>query len=553
MINPENQIHNQAHESLSQYDTWRLTFLDSVLRVAVVLGFGLLLVSFPAFSSAEAVIFSVLYLVSLIVTFTPLQYSVKASTLILAGYVVGIYTLLQLGPWSGALIYFMGITLFASLLFDEQLDRWVFAINITTIFIVGVLNLTGNITLNSSEIPEVRLKDWLSFTAVYVVFTVALSWSINLLKREFRSVTDQFQAALSSLSKDRSDLENRVNERTAGLIKKTEQLRAVSYIGRKTSEIQELETVLNEVVNLVTDQFGYYHAGIFLANEAGDEVVLQSASSEGGMRMVERGHSFKVGDNSIVGSSADQKKPRIAMDTGSDAVFFNNPDLPKTHSEMALPLLTHDRFLGILDIQSDQPEAFSVDDIETLQTLADQIAVSIENMQLLEDAQTALMQVETLTAIRTRDLWSQKVQEGNYTYTYTPLGMKAGKSNKESDQAVSIPIKLRGQKIGSISLSRKNNAPWSDIDMDMVNEVAYQTGLAVDNVRLVEEATERAQQEKTVGELATRFSQSTDIDSLLQIAARELGQVADVAEVSVYIGQIPEQSPRKNIVKRQPG
>jgi GAF domain-containing protein len=145
------------------------------------------------------------------------------------------------------------------------------------------------------------------------------------------------------------------------------------------------------------------------------------------------------------------------------------------------------------------------------------------------------------------------VQEGNYTYTYTPLGMKAGKSNKESDQAVSIPIKLRGQKIGSISLSRKNNAPWSDIDMDMVNEVAYQTGLAVDNVRLVEEATERAQQEKTVGELATRFSQSTDIDSLLQIAARELGQVADVAEVSVYIGQIPEQSPRKNIVKRQPG
>ena len=84
----------------------------------------------------------------------------------------------------------------------------------------------------------------------------------------------------------------------------------------------------------------------------------------------------------------------------------------------------------------------------------------------------------------------------------------------------------------------------------MVNEVAYQTGLAIDNVRLVEEATERAHQEQTVGELATRFSQSSDIDNLLQTAARELGQVTDVAEVSVFIGQIPEQTPQKRRVKR---
>jgi GAF domain-containing protein len=288
-------------------------------------------------------------------------------------------------------------------------------------------------------------------------------------------------------------------------------------------------------------------------NESGDELVLQAASSEGGKRMVARGHSFAVGAKSIVGYSASQKKPRIALDVGTDAVFFENPDLPNTRSEMALPLMVRDRVLGILDIQSDEPQAFSADDIDVLQTLTDQITVAIENIRLLEEAQTALIQFEALTTARTQEAWSQKTREGELAYTYTPLGMRPGKTSEESNQAIKFPITLRGQKIGTISLVRKTNTAWNEADLHMVTEVAYQTGLAVDNVRLVEEATERASQEQTVGDLAARFSQLTDIDSLLQTAARELGQVEDVAEVSVYIGQIPDQTSRKSRSKKFSG
>jgi GAF domain-containing protein len=547
---PDNHILDQARETLFEYDRWRLRFLNIVLHVAAALGFVLLLVNIPGFRGIEFSIFSVIYALLLIVTFAPLSYAVKAGTLIAAGYFVGVYTLMQLGPWSGALIYFLGITLFASLLFDQRLDLWVFVINTVTIIAVGGLHLSGRFSLTSPVAPDAQLTDWLSYGADYVVFGIALSWAINLLKNEFKSVADQFQSTLQFLIKDRSELEKHVNERTAGLIKKTDQLRAASYIARQTADVQDLESILNVVVNLVSDQFDFYHVGIYLVNELGDDVFLQAASSEGGKRMVEKGHSLKVSTNSIVGDSALQKKPRIALDVGPDAVSFNNPDLPATRSEMAVPLMIRDKVLGILDIQSDQPQAFSVDDIDIIQTLADQVAVAIENMRLLEEAQTALMQVEALTAVRTHDAWKQKTHDGQYTYTYTPLGMVAGKASKESDQALNIPITLRGQKIGTISMSRKNNEQWNDMDIDMVNEVAYQTGLAVDNVRLVDEATERAQQEQTVGELVTRFNQSSDIDNLLQIAARELGQVADVAEVSVYIGQIPEQTPPKRLTKR---
>lgn len=551
MTNPENQILDLANSSLFQYDRWRITFLTTVLRVVAVLGLILIVTNIPILGTAQLISFSLAYIALLTVTFVPVPYTAKAGTLIATCYFVGIYTLLQYGPWTGALIYFLACAIFSSLLFDEKIDHWVFAICLTTLFTIASLNLLGYLPLTSSEIPKTDLFDWLSYISDYFVFTIAFIWAINLLQTEFRSVAEQFQSALGFLSRDRADLEKRVEERTAGFLKKADQLRAASYIARQTTDIQELDTILKVVANLVTDQFGFYHTGILLMNEMGDEVVLVAASSEGGRRLVEKGYSLRVGGPGIVGYVSAQKKPRVALDVGTDAVFFNNPDLPMTRSEVALPLLIRDRLLGVLDIQSDQPMAFNMEEIDVLQTLADQVAVAIENTRLLEEAQTALLQVEALTTVRTREAWSQKTREGNYSYTYTPLGIRAGKSN-ESEEALQIPITLRGQKIGAISVMRKDETPWNQMDRDLINEVAYQTGLAIDNVRLVEDATQRARQEQTVGELATRFSQSMDIDSLLQTAARELGQVADVAEVSVFIGQIPEQAPQRKRSKRGP-
>lgn len=549
MTNPENQAFSRADNASFQYDRWRVTFLATVLRLVAGLGLLLILSNFPAMGIIERISFSVIYLAFLAATFFPMPYAVKAGTLIFSGYLVGVYTILQSGPWSDAVSYFLAITVFAVLLFDRQVDRWVFFINLATISFAGILNILGYLPLASAEKPATDLMDWLPYIADYLVLAIASIWAINLLKTEFKSVAEQFQSALGALSKDRADLEKRVEERTAGLIKKTDQLRAASYIARRTAELQDLDTILSLVTRLVTDQFGFQHAGIFLMNETGDEVVLVSASSEGGRRMVERGYALKVEGQGIVGFAASRKKPRIALDVGTDAVTFNNPDLPGTRSEVALPMLVRDRVLGVLDIQSDQPMAFSLDDIDVLQTLADQVAVAIENTRLLEESQTALMQIEALTTSRTREAWSQKTREGDYAYTYTPLGIRAGRTSEEKDNALKVPITLRGQKIGTLSLARKDDAQWSELDKDMVQEVAYQAGLAIENVRLVEDATQRAGQEQLVGELAARFSQSMDIDSLLQTAARELGQIPNVAEVSVFLGEMPETASERRRAK----
>ncbi|MGZ9220492.1 MAG: GAF domain-containing protein, partial [Anaerolineales bacterium] len=298
---------------------------------------------------------------------------------------------------------------------------------------------------------------------------------------------------------------------------------------------------LNRIAKLVTDQFGFYHTGIFLINETGTEVILQAASSEGGRRMIERGYSLSVETRDIVGYVAAQKRSRIALDVGPDAVFFNNPDLPMTRSEIALPLLVRNKVLGILDIQSDKPQAFSTEDMDVLETLAAQVAVAIENTRLIDESQAAFTQLEALTTLRSREVWRQKLQEKERVFTYTPLGLRAEKSTSEGDNEVIVPITLRGQKIGKISVARKNDTEWKKVDGDLIAEVASQVGLAVDNIRLLEEATQRAKQEQIVGEMAFRFSQALDIDSLLQTATRELGQLPGVEEATVFIGEISDQ------------
>lgn len=369
---------------------------------------------------------------------------------------------------------------------------------------------------------------------------------------QVKQLNEQLSTRENELLTERQELEKRVEERTDRLTRKTDQLRSAAYIARQTAEIQDLAAILNNVVNLVTDQFGFYHTGIFLMNETGDHVVLQATSSEGGRQMIEHGHSLAVGMQGIVGFVAAQKKSRIALDVGTDAIFFNNPYLPMTRSEAAIPLMIRNKVLGVLDIQSDKPQAFTLEDLDVLETLADQVSIAIENARLLDESQATLLQLEALTAIRTREAWSQKISGRQRVFTYTPLGLRAERPSKPVGNSVEVPLTLRGQKIGTISIARKSGEVLNKVEEDLITEVASQAGLAIDNIRLLEDATQRAKQEQVVGRLASRFSQSLNIDALIQTAAREFGQLPDVAEVSVFIGNESPENPSTQKPRRKP-
>jgi GAF domain-containing protein len=534
-------VETQAGELFS-YRLWRERFLKVVLQGACVLGFFAVVLYFftpsvPLYKALAVVSYGVL----LLLTFVPrLPYMVRAGAFLLLLYFAGFTSLLDHGV-ADAAVLFLGFIVMTGLLFSPRAGVYV-TLALVTIVIMLYFGWERSDLLNLARL-----------TAIFMVVVSIVLTGLHTFQQEFSRTQQSARETLETLRAERFNLEQRVEERTAGLTRKTDQLRATSYIARKTAEIQDLATLLNTVANLVTDQFGFYHTGIFLINEAGDEAVLQAASSEGGARMMERGHALAVGTQGIVGHVAAQKKPRIALDVGEDAVFFNNPDLPMTRSELALPLMVHNRVLGILDIQSDIPQAFGVDDIDVVQTLADQVAIAIENARLLDESQATLSQLEALTAVRTRDAWSQKLRERNRVFTYTPLGLRAEKIAPTQGQTLTVPLMLRGQKIGNISIARRGESGMTRRDEELIAEVASQAGLAIDNIRLLEEATQRANQEQIVGQLASRFSQSLDTDTLLQTAVRELAQLSDVTEVSIFVGKQSGDSPSNRNGKRTTG
>jgi GAF domain-containing protein len=549
----QSNLHTETNNSEYQYDLWRARFLKIMLWLFCGLGLLLVLSAFGNANLLGRILFIVFYGALLAVSFLPVSYNIKTSVLLSVGYGVGMYNLSRWGPWADGTIFFLAVSALTSLLLDNKAYVYTLIITIASVLIFGILNTVGVVPFLATGVPPTKFQDWLTYSVDYAVLSISLSWGISLFRREFRQIADRFNSTLQLIIRDRDELEQKVNERTQILTNRTNQLQAASYIARQTAEIQDLSVLLQQVVNLVTDQFGFYHTGIFLINESGDEAVLQAASSEGGRRMLEHGHSLSVGKQGIVGFAAAEKKPRIALDVGTDAVFFNNLDLPMTRSELALPLIIRNKTLGVLDIQSNQPRAFGADDLDIFQTLADQVAVAIENARLLDESQATLTQLEALTSIRTREAWGQKLGTKNKAFTYTPLGLRAEKLPINGKNQVTVPLVLRGQKIGNITIVRKGDEAISQGDADLIAEVANQTGLAIDNIRLLEEATQRAKQEQIVGNLARRFSQSLDIDTLLQTAARELAQLPDVSEVSIIVGKQDSETSVKPKTRRNSG
>ena len=337
----------------------------------------------------------------------------------------------------------------------------------------------------------------------------------------------------SSLRNTIQNLEQKVEERTSDLVDKSLRLKASAQIAHDAAEYQDIQVLIKQTVDLISNGFGFYHTGIFLLDETGEHAVLMAASSEGGSKMLARGHQLEVGIQGIVGAAANQNRARIVMDVNVDLDFFPNPDLPLTRSEAAIPLTARGKVLGVLDIQSTEVSAFHQDDVEMLQTLADQIGLAIQNARLISESKDALQKLETSTSENIRRVWRERVGGTKHSYRYAHMGLTAMQAPESipdnsvtSTNPLRIPITLRGELLGTIVLQRSADISWSDTERSLATEIAGQVGLALENARLLDEAQRRAAQEQSLSDLAAKLSRSLDPDILLQTAIRGTPPIA---------------------------
>jgi GAF domain-containing protein/HAMP domain-containing protein len=387
---------------------------------------------------------------------------------------------------------------------------------------------------------------------------------IGTLGLAFNSMTGQLLDLIVSL-------EQRVTERTRDLERRAVQLQAAAEVGHAAASIRDLDELLLRVTHLISDRFGFYHAGVFLLDDAGEYAVLQAANSDGGQRMLDRGHRLRVGAQGIVGYVTGAGEPRIALDVGEDSIHFRNPDLLETRSEMALPLIVGGRVLGALDVQSIEEAAFTQEDIEVLQVLADQVAVAIENARLFAEAQESLEATRRAFGEMSRRAWEETLR------SRTELGFRSnergvtsardawrpemekalrdGRTVQTSDlqpvddpavggQSLAVPIKVRGHVVGVLDTYKPENAGrWTSEEIATLEEITEQLGAALESARLYQDTQRRAARERLTREITDELHRATSAERVVQTAVDELFRVLGTSRA---FGQLEAAPPARD-------
>lgn len=383
---------------------------------------------------------------------------------------------------------------------------------------------------------------------------------------EVGALAETINRMAAQLQDTYNNLERRITERTVDLEiarRQTEiragQLFSISDVSKIINSEQELNILLPLITRLVSERFNFYHVGIFLIDDARQYAVLQAANSSGGQNMLKRGHKLKVGESGIVGYVAKAGEPRIALDVGQDAVFFNNPDLPNTRSEVALPLKVRDNIIGVLDVQSEKPGAFSQEDTNIFSILADQVAIALENTRLFEQTQRALDEVRAAYQRNLQEGWKIFGQEeGIIGYQQSLTGgrtlsqpvnldeinqaMYRGEvlefhpDGKTGEPTLVVPIKLRDQIIGVMHIKAPSkDRLWTNSEVNLAEAVSERLSLALENARLIQESQRQVIKEQTISEITSRIGSSINLDNVLLTAVEELGRNIPGSEVTIKL------------------
>jgi PAS domain S-box-containing protein len=326
------------------------------------------------------------------------------------------------------------------------------------------------------------------------------------------------------------------------------QLETVAEVARAIISVRNLAELLPLVVRLIGERFGFYHVGIFLLDETGEYAVLQAASSEGGRRMLAEGHKLQVGTQSIVGHVARNGVARIAQDVNLDSQFFQEPVLPLTRSEIALPLKVRDQVTGVLDVQTAQESAFAEDDMALLAILTDQVASAIDNARsfekltvlaeenrlLLESSEKTLEELNKLTHRLTGEGWEKyfTAQRGNlmvedalpeFTAKRADLPVldraiqsASPVTSNDGQSSIALPIMLRGEVIGTIGLEAvEARRDWSEDDVTILKNVAERVSIALDNARLFEETQTALSEAEQLYNVGLQINTAATLEDLL--------------------------------------
>ncbi|OQY21623.1 MAG: hypothetical protein B6I35_08045 [Anaerolineaceae bacterium 4572_32.2] len=570
----------------SEIEDRRTTFLNSLLLVAAVGGLVAIVLTYVTLPKdmtvlerwIEVIPFLAGWLIVLIIwAWRGLGYSTRALIVLLIVYGLSVFIFRRGGlPGSGR-VWLLLLPALAFILAGARLGIAAGAIGILTYSIFALAFSQKWLVPLVSE-DQVALTTWFSEGGSFLLITASLTLILWSYGRGWLGALARMSATSQQLQVQAQELKA-ANEQ---LRLQTSRLRTTAEIARAGSSILDPEALCAEVVDRVQEEFesiGVYYVGLFLLSEISRDTgeqfaVLKAATGEAGKLLLEMNHELALDDTTLIGQCIVRRDARVISSMEEDTARFDAVPMSYTRSEAALPLHSRGRILGALSVQSAREASFDETDVAVLQTMADQVAVAIDNARLFSQAETALEDVRAAHRRYLTKSWEEFLAAGLVTRVdYAQPGAELGDSEflrdaqraamvheravvldgpprtkgsegagkqdeyREAQTALVVPLKLREQIIGTMTLHEtRRQRPWDAGEIAMSETIAEQVALSVENLRLMDEVQRRAARERLVGEISDQMQRATDMGSLLRITAEELNRVLGGSRAYVRLG-----------------
>lgn len=417
------------------------------------------------------------------------------------------------------------------------------------ILAILIRTVGAGIPLSLSSILAVFASDpllWIIATApLFLGLFAALA---GRRQDELEKANSILEAREQELQATQLVLEERVNERTRELtsknqlfLERAQLLNSVVDASRSLLATTGFDQLLPMIVQVIGRHFNYYHVGLYLLDEQKQNAIMMASSSEGGLRIMQRGQQLSLHGYSPVEFAIRTGQIQIADNTGSDSRLRAEPELASTRAQLVLPLTSAHIVIGALDFQADHQMEFTTEYVSILQILADLVTIAIQNSILYDKTQRTLHDAEASSrqiSAREWSNWMESIRTRGYRYD----GIRAEPLNELNGTVPSpkrmqnIPIRLRGRTIGSLKIKLAEGASeWTEDDHAIAVAAAERAALALEGARLLEEAKRRATREAFLSEMAAKLGASFRLDSILRDTVEELGQTLENSTVSFQL------------------
>lgn len=508
---------NAQKDAERVYKVWREKFIVPLLVGALVLG-ALALIFFLRTSQNPLIngLFTFTLIAIAVVTVFNFSYAIRIAVFLLCAYLLALGELINLGAEGDAAFFFLGLIAFATMFVSPKAGIQALILYFITNVGAGVVALTTDIIPLAPNAIHSEFGSWFTSITMTFLFGLIIILGFQQLEKEFAGAQKQIALAINDLREERNNLEANVQERTA-------QLRRINEVGSLVATTLDANEIISLAVSQIQKSFDFIHIGLYLLDATEQWAELKEAVSETGAMMKEGKYRVNIYDKGYVAQVIRSKSGEILQD--ETKIQQENSLFPYTRSLLVVPL-TAGKVYGALELHSSKVRAFMPQDLDAYQNMANAIAAALENAELFQEAQQSIMEMKATQRQYLESAWDTLASERIIRYAL-------GDAELAENNPLKMSLTLRDQEVGQVIASGVSE--WTDEQKNIVEAIAAQATLALENARLVESSQFAAVQEKLANEIISKIWASSSLDGILQTTIRELGRSLEAAEVEIEI------------------